>query len=165
MHLWFASVLPLILAVETRLLEEKTKQALAAGHFVTDNAIPRAAVDNQSACLYAHPVGEDPSSLIRIRFPGVHTLDEHDSELVIMMTMRSHKGDLTQLVLVISMAVFLFCLHGLKVLWPKGFNKGELRQHNVDCHSNWWMMLIAWQANGSLVPSSLSGRVRMFCFW
>jgi hypothetical protein len=159
-HLWFASVLPLILAVETRLLEEKTKQALVGSHFVSNTAIPRSVVD-YTACLYIHPLGEDRSSLIRIRFPGVNTLD--DSELV--MTMRSHKGDLTQLVLVISMAVFLFCLHGLKVLWPKGFNKGELRQHDVDCHSNWWRMLIARQANGSLVPSSLSGCLRTFCFW
>ncbi|KAH9979694.1 hypothetical protein BJV77DRAFT_438366 [Russula vinacea] len=119
-HLWFASVLPLILAVETRLLEEKTKQALVGSHFVSNTAIPRSVVD-YTACLYIHPLGEDRSSLIRIRFPGVNTLD--DSELV--MTMRSHKGDLTQLVLVISMAVFLFCLHGLKVLWPKGFNKGK----------------------------------------
>jgi hypothetical protein len=62
----------------------------------------------------------------------------------------------TQVVLGALMAVFLFCLHGLRVLWPESFIKGELSQHNIDYHSNGWRMLIAWQANGSMVPSSLS---------
>lgn len=43
--------------------------------------------------------------------------------------------DSTQFVLGVSMAVFLFCLHGLVVLWPKGF-EGELPQHDIDCCSN-----------------------------
>lgn len=35
------------------------------------------------------------------------------------------KDGSTQLVLAISMAAFLLCLHGMRVLWPKGF-KGKL---------------------------------------
>jgi hypothetical protein len=45
------------------------------------------------------------------------------------------KDGLTQIVLGSSMAVFLFCLRGLRVLRPKGFG-GELPQHDVDCRSN-----------------------------
>ena len=61
-----------------------------------------------------------------------------------------------QLKLGASMAVFLFCLHGLRVLWPNGFIKGELPLHDLDCRGNGWRMLIASQGNGSVVPSSLS---------
>ena len=43
--------------------------------------------------------------------------------------------DDTQYMLGFSMAVFLFCLHGLMVLWPKGF-EGELTQHDISCCSN-----------------------------
>jgi hypothetical protein len=43
--------------------------------------------------------------------------------------------DSTQFVFGVSMAVFLSCLHGLMVLWPKGF-EGELPQHDIDCCSN-----------------------------
>ena len=40
------------------------------------------------------------------------------------------KGCRTQVVLGVSMAVFLFCLHGLRVARPRGF-EGELPQHNL----------------------------------
>jgi hypothetical protein len=40
-------------------------------------------------------------------------------------------GSRSQLALGASMAVLLFCLHGLRVLCPKGFVKGELQQHDI----------------------------------
>ena len=50
-------------------------------------------------------------------------------------------GD-SQLVLAVSMAVVLFCIHGLRVVWPKSF-EGELLQHGIDCRSRGWRMLIS----------------------
>ena len=51
--------------------------------------------------------------------------------------------DNTQFVLGVSMTVFLFCIHGLRVLWPKGF-EGEVSLHDtycriidVDCGRHW----------------------------
>ena len=41
---------------------------------------------------------------------------------------------LIQMSLGFSMAIFLFCLHGLRVLWPKHF-EGELPRH-IDYRSN-----------------------------
>jgi hypothetical protein len=52
----------------------------------------------------------------------------------------------TQLVLGVSTAVFLFCLHGLRVLWPKCF-EGELPQHD---RSNRWSVMIAFGRQSAL---------------
>jgi uncharacterized membrane protein len=51
----------------------------------------------------------------------------------------------TQAVLEFFMAVFLFSLHGMRVLWPRGF-KGEFLLHGIDCRGNGRRMLIEWQA-------------------
>ena len=56
------------------------------------------------------------------------------------LTLRSKDGPTRpspyiQTALGFFMAVVLFCLHGLRVLWPKGFD-GELPQHDIDSRSN-----------------------------
>ena len=44
---------------------------------------------------------------------------------------QSNKDGSTNFMLGVSMAIFLFCLHGLGVVWPKGFD-GELSH----CHTS-----------------------------
>jgi hypothetical protein len=80
-HLWFTSVLPLLLAVE---------------------CIPVARSSNRP---FDVPGGIFDQPLLVVPKPN-------------------NDGP-AQLMLGISMAVFLFCLHGLRVLWPKSF-QGEL---------------------------------------
>jgi hypothetical protein len=108
-HLWFTSVLPLLLAAEAISFVKHTTE---------------------------RQVTKSPTT----------------GEVVVQFSKDSH----IQLVLAVSMAVFLFCLHGLRVLWPKCF-EGELPQHDVDCRSNWWGILIVWQAIGSVLFSCLAG--------
>jgi hypothetical protein len=43
-------------------------------------------------------------------------------------------GD-NQLLFAVFMAVVLFCIHGLRVFWPKSF-EGELSQHDIDCRNS-----------------------------
>jgi hypothetical protein len=54
---------------------------------------------------------------------------------VIVMEAQFYEDSFTWLVLGASMAVFLFCLHGLRVLWPKGFTKGKLPHRDIGCRS------------------------------
>ena len=54
----------------------------------------------------------------------------------------------------VAMAVFLFCLHGLRVSWPKHF-QGPLTQHDINYRTNGWM-LIERQSMGAVLSSSLT---------
>jgi len=123
-HLWFASVLPLLLAVKTMSFVEKTKQ-LVINTASSTEALKR---NEYNWVVYVQHICEEPSTAVQ--FLALYDVDS-------VKDVQFHKHGPSQLVLVFSMAVFLFCLHGLKVLWPKGFIQGELPQHDNGCRGNW----------------------------
>jgi hypothetical protein len=133
-HLWFASALPLLLALKTISFVARTKDnAKIYTKFKYSNHF-------SSAFSLATYYYDDTSTLV--------------TELV-----RYYRHSSIQLVLGACVAVFLFCLHSLRVLCPERFMtfiKGELLHRQIDCCSNRWRVLIAWQADGSTFISSLS---------
>jgi hypothetical protein len=120
-HLWFGSVLPLLLAA----------QVMSAAKYATTTKMTQFYGDGT---LVIHPdlKGEDRS------FPGQYYMRDpvHVSNVLF------YKDSRSRLALGVSVAVFLFCLHGLRVLRPKSVIKGELPQHD-NCHINGWRVLIA----------------------
>jgi hypothetical protein len=156
-HLWFASVLPLLLAVEAISFVEQEKR------WYTELA--------NTGDLYEEGITEIVmvevlDFLIGLPSSAVIYLTKYYMDgPTLVAEVQFYEDGPAQLVLGVSMAVFLFCLHGLRVLWPKGFIKGELSQHDIDGRNNGLMMLIAWQANGSMVFSSLSGCGYTCYFW
>lgn len=123
-HLWFASVLPLLLAVKTMSFVEETKQ-LVINTASSNEALKR---NEYNWVVYVQHICEEPSTALQF-------LALYDVGFV--KDVQFHNDGPFQLVLVFSMAIFLFCLHGLKVLWPKGFIQGELPQYDNDCRGNW----------------------------
>jgi len=142
-HLWFASVLPLLLVVEVMSLVEHEEL-----HFV----IRKYTTDNPTTQFYGHNMFADD-----VQVPLVEYVDTRDTSNpllapefysrymdghTIVTKFLFYEDSRSQLVLGASMAVFLFCLHGLRILWPKGFIKGEfprrLRVEDVDCMVGKW---------------------------
>lgn len=121
-HLWFASALPLLLAVKTMSFVERTKD------FATTDG-----------------VYSPPSDQISTAFSlAIYHYDDTSTLLAEQVQFYRHSS--IQLVLGASVAVFLFCLHGLRVLCPERFLtfiKGELSRRQIDCCGNRWSVLIA----------------------
>jgi hypothetical protein len=130
-HLWFASVLPLLLAMKTMSFVEETKQ-LVINTASSNEALKR---NEYNWVVYVQHICEEPATALQF-------LALYDVGFV--KDVQFHNDGPFQLVLVFSMAIFLFCLHGLKVLWPKGFIQGEFPHYDNDCRGNSWTMLIAW---------------------
>ena len=130
-HLWFASVLPLLLAMKTMSFVEESKQA------IIDTASSNMALkENENIwVVYVQLIHEEPSTALQY-------LALYDVGFV--NDVQFYNYGPFQLVLVFSMAIFLFFLHGLKVLWPKSFIQGEFPHYDNDCRGNSWRMLIAW---------------------
>jgi hypothetical protein len=54
------------------------------------------------------------------------------------------KDNSMHLALEVALAVYLFCIHSLRVMRPGGFG-GESPQHNIDCCRDKWRILIVLQ--------------------
>jgi hypothetical protein len=134
-HHWSASILPLLLAVEGMSLVEHTKREYA--EYATPSEMAQYFEDGLAGIVWLIPLDQVPSTAV------VLAVQLYMDGPTLVTELGFYKDSPTQLVLAASMAVILFCLHGLRVLWPKGFIKGESPQHNVDCRRNGWRMLIA----------------------
>jgi hypothetical protein len=128
-HLWFASFLPLLLAVKTLLFVESIKRDWLAD---IDSA-GAAMIDDSSWYNYlVHIVGPVGSSIILISLDAEANVHHRNgSPTTVVSKVNFFKNGFIHFVLGASMTVFLFCLYGLRVFWPEGFIKGELPQHDV----------------------------------
>ncbi|KAH9993605.1 hypothetical protein BJV77DRAFT_1067194 [Russula vinacea] len=91
---------------------EETKQ-LVINTASSNEALKR---NEYNWVVYVQHICEEPSTALQF-------LALYDVGFV--KDVQFHNDGPFQLVLVFSMAIFLFCLHGLKVLWPKGFIQGK----------------------------------------
>lgn len=128
-HLWFASVLPLLLAAEVLSLAEHEKQWLAKNATSEITELVEGGDNAVVWVVYLYEVGLPSSAVLLL---AQYYMDGP----TIVAEVQFHEDGPTQLVLGVCMAVFLFFLHGLRVLCPKSFVKGELPQHDIDCRGN-----------------------------
>ena len=99
---------------------------------------------------------EGISFIVHIKRQIVKDVTSSD-EAVRVLAQYSHGGPThIQAVLGISIAVCLFGLIGLRVLWPGVLEGKLLLQHDIDCRINAWRMTINWQAKGAILSSSLT---------
>jgi hypothetical protein len=127
---WFTSVLPLLLVVESTLSSvvytewnnsRKIVSVLTVGGYNTTRLVTSA---------WAEKVG--PTWTAKRTHFELDYVDDPPWRL--MMTSQLYEDGYILHVLGSSMAIFLFCLYGLQVLWPKRL-QGELPQHRIDFYS------------------------------
>jgi hypothetical protein len=135
-HLWFASVLPLLLVAEVLSIAEHEKRWLTKYATSEITELDEAGYNAVVWVMNLYEVGLPSSAVLLLA-------EYYMDGPTIVAEVQFHEDGPTQLVLGTSMAVFLFFLHGLRVLYPRSFIKGELQQHDIDCRGIGWRMLIA----------------------
>ncbi|KAF8467899.1 hypothetical protein DFH94DRAFT_816876 [Russula ochroleuca] len=115
-HLWFASVLPLLLAVKTMSLVEEIKRD-AIDSATSDRMIEKF---KDTWMVFEKQIYKDLSTNL---YTAIQLVALYDMDIVADIQFR--RDGPIQILLAIFIAVFLFGLHGLKVLRPEGFAKGK----------------------------------------
>lgn len=128
-HLWFASFLPLLLAVKTVLFMEPIKRNWVA--YIYNWTLPYLHDNNGREWGHVLSFGLGPqasTALVLDATTGVHYSNGSPSAVVLKVNF--FRNGFIHFMLGASMTVFLFCLYGLRVFRPDGFIKGELPQHD-----------------------------------
>ena len=99
---------------------------------------------------------EGVSFIVHIKRQVVEDVTSSDDAVRILAQLSNGGPTHTQAVLGISVAVCLFSLIGLRVVWPRVFKGELLLQHDIDCLINERRMTITWQAMGAILSSSLT---------
>lgn len=120
-YLWFASVLPLLLAVKTISSVERRTRGIP---------LTRGIPDSPSSVFLEFTPSAIAATAIFYDISEVDFLAKY---------IKFYKRSSIQLVFAASMAVFLFCIHSLRVLCPERFVtfiNGELPHRQINCCSN-----------------------------
>ena len=153
---WFTSVLPLLLVAESMtssvvyiMWKHSTNVVLfeySTGPFPTKvttelttvvmPAWPEKVTTLVVTSAWAEKVGTTwVFKTIVAQFVSGVSHDPLDPRVPLTLTTRFYNDGYVLQVLVASMALFLFCIHGLRVLWPKRL-QGEFSRYDIDFHSN-----------------------------
>lgn len=142
-HLWFASFLPLLLAVKALLYVESFYKAFTVDSLYwapPPREVPYGynfTVGNEWRSTWYTPILAPLSfPILTSQTPTVFYMDlvgkvpysnsSDDPIPVIISKVHFNRNGFIHIVLASSMAVFLFCLYSLRVFWSESFLKGEL---------------------------------------
>lgn len=117
--IWFTSALPLLLVVESMLSSAAYSEWNNFKKMVSVNNVTRGGYD--STWLFTSTWAEKVGSTWTVNMTRLELADKLDPPVQFVMTSQLYEDGYILRVLGVSMAVFLFCLYGLRVLWPKRF--------------------------------------------
>ena len=121
---WFTSALPLLLVVESILSSVVYTQWDHFKKVVSVNNVTAGGYD--STWLFTSAWAEKVGPTWTVNMTRLDLADKEDPPVQFMMTSQLYEDGYILHVLGVSMAVFLFCIYGLRALWPKRF-QSELR--------------------------------------
>lgn len=128
---WFSSALPLLLIMESMsssvVYPEWDYHTMLQIEINTTTGDDEVMVTWVVALAWAEKIG----TTWAINTTWLRFGDPHNPPVQFRTTMQLYEGGHNLYLLGASMAVFLFCLYGFRVLWPKCF-QGESSQHDID---------------------------------